>query len=225
MNSVETRIGYSFQDRNLLEAALTHPSYGGDHHVEHYQRLEFLGDAVLELYVSEALFRAYKTMPEGKLTRMRADLVCEAALSQAALRLGLDEKIRVSVGEERSGGRQKPSILCDVMEAVIGAVYLDGGRKAAGELIDRAIGENIRHGNAASDHLDAKSRLQALLQSRGEMPTYTLIAHEGPDHLPVFRYAVSVGNAVLGEGQGHSKQTAQTEAAKMALSALAAKKE
>ena len=223
MNNVETRIGYCFHNRALLEAALTHPSYGGDYHVEHYQRLEFLGDAVLELYVSEALYRAYPSLPEGKLTRMRADLVCEAALSRAALRLGLNEPIRLSVGEERSGGRQKPSILCDVMEAVIGAVYLDGGRKKAGELIDRAIGENIREGNATSDHLDAKSRLQALLQSKGLMPVYTLVAHEGPDHMPVFRYAVSAEGKTLGEGEGHSKQNAQIEAAKQALKVMMGK--
>lgn len=220
MNGFEASLGYRFRDPGLMEAALTHPSYGGDHHVEHYQRLEFLGDAVLELHVSEALYRQFPSAPEGKLTRMRADLVCEAALSQAAARLGLDARIRLSVGEERSGGRRKPSILCDVMEAVIGAVYLDGGREAASALIERAIGDRIREGSASADHLDAKSRLQALMQSRGLMPEYRLIAHEGPDHLPVFRYEVCSDGKTLGAGEGHSKQAAQIEAAQRALEAF-----
>lgn len=220
MSGIETGIGYTFRNPALLEAALTHPSYGGDHHVEHYQRLEFLGDAVLELYVSDALYRAYPTEPEGKLTRMRADLVCEASLSEAARRMGISRYIRLSTGEERSGGRGKASILCDVMEAVIGAVYLDGGREASDRLIDRAIGESIRSGNAGSDHLDDKSKLQAILQSRGLMPQYELVSHTGPDHLPVFRYRVSVQGNVLGEGEGHSKQSAQLMAASEALKKL-----
>ena len=111
MDEVEAHLGYAFHDRALLEAALTHPSYGGDHRVPHYQRLEFLGDAVFELRVSERLYAAFQQLPEGNLTRMRADLVCEASLSKAARRLGLAERIRLSVGEERTGGRKKPSIL------------------------------------------------------------------------------------------------------------------
>ena len=141
MTEAESLIGYTFSDRQLLTQALTHPSYGGDHHVPHYQRLEFLGDAVLELYVSEQLYRAYPALGEGKLTRMRADLVREETLAFALTRLGLNRFIRLSVGEEKSGGRDKPSIQCDVMEAVLGAVYLDGGPRQAGDFIARAMGD------------------------------------------------------------------------------------
>ena len=222
MDEVEAHLGYAFHDRALLEAALTHPSYGGDHRVPHYQRLEFLGDAVCELRVSERLYAAFPQLPEGNLTRMRADLVCEASLSKAARRLGLAERIRLSVGEERTGGRKKPSILCDVMEAVVGAVYLDGGRDAANALIERAIGADIDSARPAEDHLYAKSRLQGILQSGGRMPVYELIERSGPDHMPLFRFRVSADGEALGEGAGHSKQQAQIAAAEAALARLRA---
>ncbi len=224
MNPAEARIGYAFKDKALLAQALTHPSYGSDHHEAHYQRLEFLGDAVLELYVSEELYRAFPSLPEGKLTRMRADLVCERSLSQAFKELGLSPFIRLSVGEEKSGGRDKPSIQCDVLEAVIGAVYLDGGSKEAGAFIERALGEVIRLSAPGSDHLDSKSRLQSVLQAEGDMPIYELIASDGPAHAPVFSYAVkSAAGKVLGTGSGHSKQAAQLEAAAQALDRIGGK--
>lgn len=220
MEEIQKRIGYAFKDIRLLETALTHPSYAGDHHVESYQRLEFLGDAVLELCVSEALYKAHASLSEGVLTRMRAELVCEDALSEAAKRLGLDRGLRLSVGEERSGGRSKKSILCDVMESVIGSVHLDGGREEANRLIYLAIGERIRNGSEKTDHLDAKSKLQAILQSKGEMPVYEMISMSGPPHKPVFLYRVKAGETVIGQGEGGSKQIAQTLAAKDALSKL-----
>lgn len=220
MMRLEERIGYRFRNRQLLITALTHPSYAGDYHVDSYQRLEFLGDAVLELYVSETLYKKHASLTEGVLTRMRAELVCEEALSSAAKRLGLNEDIRLSVGEERSGGREKPSILCDVMEALIGGVYLDGGIEASGRLIELAIGENMENHPTESGHLDVKSHLQALLQSKGDMPEYELISQTGPAHKPVFVYQVKVNGSVLGEGEGGSKQAAQTEAAKCALKHL-----
>lgn len=217
MNSAEAKIGYTFTDPGLLMQALTHPSYGGDYHVPHYQRLEFLGDAVLELYISEALYKAYPDQPEGKLTRMRADLVCEGTLSEAFRRLDLPRFVRLSVGEDRSGGRNKPSIQCDILEAIIGAIYLDGGRKPAGEFIHRALGDMLRRNSASEDHLDSKSRLQALLQAEGKMPVYEMTQTEGPAHDPVFTYTVKCGDRILGLGRGHSKQQAQLEAAADAL--------
>ena len=223
MTEAESRIGYEFQNRSLLIQALTHPSYGSDHHTPHYQRLEFLGDAVLELYVSEALYRSYPDLPEGKLSRMRADLVKESTLAEALTRLKLNDLILLSVGEDRSGGRHKPSILCDVLEAVIGAVYLDGGRRKAGEFIKRALGEQLRRDTSRDDHLDSKSRLQSVLQAQGEMPVYELTAAEGPAHAPSFTYVVKAGETVLGTGTGHSKQLAQLEAAQNALAALTEK--
>ena len=131
MERLQEKLGYRFRDRTLLTTALTHPSFGSDHHVAHYQRLEFLGDAVLELVVSQYLYQSLPDMPEGTLTRMRAHAVREEALFQAARRLELGRLVRLSVGEERTGGREKPSILADVAEAVFAAVYLDGGLEAA----------------------------------------------------------------------------------------------
>lgn len=217
MTEAERLIGYEFETPALLSQALTHPSFGGDYHVPHYQRLEFLGDAVLELYVSEVLYRRFPSEPEGKLTRMRADLVCEASLSAALREMGLQKFIRLSVGETRSGGQDKPSIQCDILESIIGAIYLDGGRKCAAEFIERAIGSKLRLDTSREDHLDYKSRLQAVLQAAGGMPVYELLSSSGPAHAPVFEYRVLDGEKELGRGSGSSKQAAQLEAAKDAL--------
>ena len=225
MNPAEAVIGYEFKNSALLRQALTHPSYGGDHRVKDYQRLEFLGDAVLELYVSDYLYKAYPDVDEGKLTRMRADLVKESTLSRALKDLGLNAYILLSVGEERSSGRDKPAILCDVFEAIVGAIYLDGGRAQAAKVIQLALGQALREDNSKEDHLDYKSRLQSVLQAMGQMPQYELSGREGPDHAPVFSYTVSADGVELGRGQGHSKQSAQLEAAAAALKRLAAKGE
>ena len=219
MKTLCTKLGYAFRDIGLLETALTHPSYGGDHHVPHYQRLEFLGDAVLELAISRHLFFEFPEVDEGKLTRIRAGLVREETLCRAARRLELGRYIRLSVGEDRSGGRDKPSILCDVMEAVLAAVYLDGGFDAACDIIRRALGDDLRP-DMLEDHLDAKSRLQEILQRDGDMPVYDFISMEGPPHAPQFRYSVKLKDRILGEGTGTSKQNAQQNAARDALARL-----
>ncbi len=216
MKALCNRLDYQFKDIKLLETALTHPSYGGDHHVPHYQRLEFLGDAVLELAISRYLYFEFPEIDEGKLTRIRAGLVREETLCRAARRLELGKYIRLSVGEDRSGGRDKPSILCDVMEAVLAAVYLDGGFDCAVAVIQRALAEDLRP-KMLEDHLDAKSRLQEILQRDGDMPVYDFISMEGPPHAPQFRYSVTLNGRVLGEGSGTSKQNAQQEAARDAL--------
>ena len=219
MNALCKKLGYTFRDIKLLETALTHPSYGGDHHVPHYQRLEFLGDAVLELAISRYLFFEFPGIDEGKLTRIRAGLVREETLCRAARRLDLGRYIRLSVGEDRSGGREKPSILCDVMEAVLAAVYLDGGFDEAVRVIRLALADDL-HPQMLEDHLDAKSRLQEILQRTGEMPKYEFISMEGPPHAPQFRYSVVLEGRILGEGQGTSKQNAQQAAARDALTKL-----
>ena len=221
MSVLEDRLGHRFRDRKLLETALTHPSFGGDHHVPHYQRLEFLGDAVLELAVSRYLYFELPEVDEGKLTRIRAALVREESLNRAAQRIGLGEFIRLSVGEERSGGRQKPSILSDVMEAVLAAVYLDAGFDEAVRIIDMVLGEELRP-EVLKDHLDAKSRLQELMQREGRMPSYDYLSMEGPPHAPVFSYRVMDGEQELGRGSGTSKQNAQQAAARDALKRMGA---
>ena len=221
MQVLEERLGHAFQDRKLLEMALTHPSFGGDHHVPHYQRLEFLGDAVLELAVSRYLYFELPEVDEGKLTRIRAALVREESLNRAARRIGLGEFIRLSVGEERSGGREKPSILSDVMEAVLAAVYLDAGFDEAVRIIGMVLGEELRP-EVLKDHLDAKSRLQELMQRDGRMPSYDYLSMEGPPHAPVFAYRVMDGEQELGRGSGTSKQNAQQAAARDALKRMGA---
>lgn len=221
MSVLEDRLGHRFRDRKLLETALTHPSFGGDHHVPHYQRLEFLGDAVLELAVSRYLYFELPEVDEGKLTRIRAALVREESLNRAAQRIGLGEFIRLSVGEERSGGRQKPSILSDVMEAVLAAVYLDAGFDEAVRIIGMVLGEELRP-EVLKDHLDAKSRLQELMQREGRMPSYDYLSMEGPPHAPVFSYRVMDGEQELGRGSGTSKQNAQQAAARDALKRMGA---
>ena len=219
MKALCETLGYQFKDMKLLETALTHPSYGGDHHVPHYQRLEFLGDAVLELAISRYLYFEFPQVDEGKLTRLRAGLVREETLCRAARRLQLGSYIRLSVGEDRSGGRDKPSILCDVMEAVLAAVYLDGGFESAVAVIRRALSEDL-HPRMLEDILDAKSRLQELLQRDGEMPVYEFMSMEGPPHAPLFRYRVTAEGRELGVGDGTSKQNAQQQAARDALKRL-----
>ena len=221
MQVLEERLGHVFQNRKLLETALTHPSFGGDHHVPHYQRLEFLGDAVLELAVSRYLYFELPEVDEGKLTRIRAALVREESLNRAARRIGLGEFIRLSVGEERSGGREKPSILSDVMEAVLAAVYLDAGFDEAVRIIGMVLGEELRP-EVLKDHLDAKSRLQELMQRDGRMPSYDYLSMEGPPHAPVFAYRVMDGEQELGRGSGTSKKNAQQAAARDALKRMGA---
>lgn len=221
MEKLCEKLGYRFKDQKLLVTALTHPSYGGDHHVPHYQRLEFLGDAVLELAVSEYLYSELPEVDEGKLTRIRAAMVREETLCRAAKRIGLGGYIRLSVGEERSGGRNKPSILSDVMEAVFAAVYLDGGFACAVRVIRDVLREELNP-KTLEDHLDAKSRLQELMQREGAMPNYEYLSMEGPPHAPVFFYRVCDGVRVLGEGSGSSKQNAQQAAARDALKRMGA---
>ncbi len=222
MKELETRIGYRFNNPALLKTALTHPSYGREHHVPHYQRLEFLGDAVLELAVSRYLFFELPEIDEGKLTRIRAALVREETLCRAAQRIGLGKFLYLSVGEEKTGGRKKPSILADVMEAVLAAVYLDGGFDDAVRIISMVLKDELRP-EVLEDHLDAKSRLQEIMQQNGKMPVYEFVSVEGPPHAPIFAYRVMDGDQEMGAGQGTSKQNAQQMAAKNALKRMGAK--
>jgi len=207
-------LGYVFHDEALLRRALTHPSAGKDDN----QRLEFLGDAVLQYLMSDRLYRNHPSDREGSLTHMRALLVCEAALSQIAARLGIGEALVMDRGEELTGGRTKPSVLCDAMEAVLAAVYLDGGMEAAREVIERHW---PAEGEVQRPMQDSKGRLQELLQKDGgETPTYQIVGMSGPPHAPVFEAAVFRGDAEIGRGQGRTKKQAEQSAALAALSVL-----
>ena len=216
---LERTIGHTFADPALLELALTHPSYALAHKCQDNQRLEFLGDAVLEICVSRVLYHRYPKLREGQLTRKRAALVCEANLARAAVRMGLGSYLKLDRGEEVVGGRENPSILADTMEAVIAAVYLDAGMDKAAALVDLAMGD---YESAAGSDRDAKSALQEYLQALGEeTPTYEIVGQDGPPHARVFTARVLRADGTeLGQGTGARKQRAEEAAAAMALRAL-----
>ena len=214
LDQVMEALGYTFRDEALLRRALTHPSMGRDDN----QRLEFLGDAVLQYIMSDRMYRDHPDDREGALTHRRALMVCEAALSPIAKKLGLGEALRMDRGEEMTGGRDKPSVLCDTMEAVLAAVYLDGGMEAARGVVERCWpGED----EVARPLQDAKGALQEVLQKDGgESPTYEIVGQSGPAHAPMFRAAVSWRGKVLAEGEGKTKKQAEQAAALSALEAL-----
>lgn len=219
---LERRIGHKFANLAHIDLAMTHPSYALAHKCQDNQRMEFLGDAVLEVCVSRVLYAKYPKLREGQLTRKRAALVCEANLAKAARRLGLGSFLRLDRGEELVGGRENPSILADTMEAVIAAVYLDGGMAEAEKLVDLAMDGYETTENADRD---AKSTLQEFLQGHGEeTPTYEIIGEDGPPHARVFTARVLRADGTeLGRGTGARKQRAEEAAAAMALAALGQK--
>ncbi len=219
---LEKTIGHQFADGSLIDLAMTHPSYALAHKCKDNQRLEFLGDAVLEICVSRVIYHKYPKLREGQLTRKRAALVCEKNLARAAKRLGLGEFLKLDHGEEVVGGRENPSILADTMEAVIAAVYLDAGMEKAAELVDLAMDGYVT--DEKGDR-DAKSALQEYLQALGEdAPTYEIIGQDGPPHARVFTARVLRGEEEIGRGSGARKQRAEEAAAQMALDSLHIKK-
>ncbi len=221
LEEIEGRLGYRFRDPVLLERALTHRSAaherGGDEPGN--ERLEFLGDSVLDLLVSELLMERDATADEGVLSRARAEAVNTQALAERALELGLDRAVRLGRGEARSGGRGKPSILANVFEAVVAAVYQDGGLEAARALVGRTFGSLGRAG--VRPERDPKTRLQELLQAQGrELPTYETLSQRGPDHASEWEVRVWVYGRILGTGVGRSKREAEQAAASEALERL-----
>ncbi|MBR5344269.1 MAG: ribonuclease III [Clostridia bacterium] len=204
-------LGYTFRDPNLLRLALTHPSAGPRNN----QRLEFLGDAILEYLISERLFRELPNAQEGELTRRRLQLVCEEAQSAIAKAHGIGARLIMNHGEEHTGGREKPSVLCDAMEAILAAIYLDGGMEAARETVTRLW---PRTEDTVLPLTGAKNELQEVLQGRGEsFPEYKLLGRTGPDHAPVFTVAVFHNGEILATASGSSKKAAEQEAALRAL--------
>ena len=214
LDQVMKALGYTFRDEALLRRALTHPSVGK----EDNQRLEFLGDAVLQYLMSDALYRAHPTEREGALTHRRQLMVCEAALSPIAKKLGLGEALQMDKGEELTGGRDKPSVLCDTMEAVLAAVYLDGGMEAARGVVERCW---PKEDEVERPLQDAKGALQEALQKDGgESPTYEITGQSGPPHNPVFRAAVFWQGKQLAEGEGKTKKAAEQAAALTAIAVI-----
>ncbi len=224
MNTLEETLGYRFQNPALLENALTHSSYANEHHAGHAQcneRLEFLGDSVLGMVVADYLFRSFDKMPEGDLTRIRASLVCEDNLVLVARAWKLGDYLKLGKGEAMCGGRERPSIQADAVEAVLAAVYLDGGIAQARKIIHHFILSDLSHLDQVGR--DFKTSLQELIQRKsGQVLTYHLVGQSGPDHAKVFQMEVHLNGTCIGQGEGRSKKDAEQAAAKAALSKLQA---
>ena len=217
---LEERIGYRFKDPSLLRTALTHKSFASEYHIRQipqYERLEFLGDSILEYISSEALYQRYPELPEGELTKKRASLVCEYTLSRITRELGYGDYVILGKGEDLTGGRERPSILCDLFESVLGAIYLDGGMEPAKAYVERHLLTDLEHKTIFTD---AKTILQEYAQSEGMELTYELLDQTGPDHLRVYTSRVRLGETPYETGQAHSIKGAQMEAAHKTLRKL-----
>ena len=217
---LENRIGYQFEKPELLRQALTHSSYANEKHKKQSdnERLEFLGDAVLELVSSEFIFKNYGKMPEGEMTKFRASIVCEPTLALCTKELDLGKYLYLGKGEDLTGGRTRNSILSDALEAVIGAIYLDGGFEAARDFVHRFILVDVEHKKLFHD---SKTILQELVQGNyKEELHYVLVGEEGPDHDKKFMVEALIGERVIGHGTGHTKKAAEQEAAYEALMKL-----
>ncbi len=220
---LEEKTGYRFKDRSLLENAMTHSSYSHELMINKdrqtdNERLEFLGDAVLELISSDLLFKKYPELPEGNLSKMRAGLVSEAPLAFKARRLGINECIRLGKGEKQNHGYERDSILSDALEALIGAIYLDGGIEEAKNFVNTHV---LDDEGQEKLFFDAKTELQTLVQNKYQkVPEYEMISEEGPPHLRVYTMRCLVDGKEYGTGSGPSKKSAQQEAAKQALERL-----
>lgn len=220
---LEERLGHAFSDRRVCETALTHKSWVNENHDPRRsdnERLEFLGDAVLALVVSDLLMKHFPAQPEGELSKIRAAIVNESGLARVAETLALGQWIFLGRGEEQAGGRLKRSILSDALEALIGAVYLDGGFEAAYRVAERLFRPLLADAQTAAGR-DFKSRLQEVSQARLQLaPTYTVISQQGPDHDKTFEVAIFLGEREYGRARGKSKKEAQQNAAARALAIL-----
>lgn len=215
---LEKRIGYTFKDKNLLTLALTHSSYANEHKCRSYERLEFLGDSVLGFVTAQYLFENYPKLPEGQLTKNRASLVCEKSLCGFSQQIGIGEFMLLSHGEMRTGGNQRPSILADMFESVIAAIYLDSGSlETAREFILKYIAPAA--GTVSSKPFkDYKTTLQEIVQQNPEEQVkYVVVSESGPDHNKHFVVEVHLNSNVIGKGGGKSKKEAEQQAARVAL--------
>ena len=222
IKDLEKAIGYHFQDIQLLQNALTHSSYANErwhNSLMSNERLEFLGDSILGMVVAEYLFRTFPDRPEGELTRMRADMVCEKTLAAIAGRLDLGRHLLLGNGEEQGGGRNRNSILADAVESVIAACFLDGGMEAARKFIQQFVLVEVPV--TKLHNVDYKTALQELVQQKkNHVLSYSLIAESGPDHDKRFDVEVKLNGKVVGLGSGSSKKRAEQDAAKAAMEAL-----
>lgn len=221
MDRLEEKLGYKFQNRALLENALTHSSHANENRgkgLQSNERLEFLGDSVLGMVTADYLFRSHPDLPEGDLTRTRASLVCEGSLVEVAQILGLGDYLMLGKGEDSGGGRERPSILADAVEAVLAAVYLDGGIGSARKMVQKFILDREEKKMGSRDY---KTALQELVQREsGQVLEYRLTDAQGPDHAKVFQVAVDLNGTAIGTGEGRSKKEAEQNAAKAGIDTL-----
>jgi ribonuclease-3 len=224
LRELEKKTGHTFHDIKWLKLAMSHSSYANEQRLGHRgcnERLEFLGDAVLELVSSEYLYDTYPEMPEGKLTRLRASLVCEPTLAYDARCIQLQDYLLLGKGEDATGGRKRDSVVSDALEATIGAIFKDGGFEEAKKFILRYIMNDVEHKQLFHD---SKTRLQEMIQSvTDEELCYVIVGESGPDHEKVFEAEVRLGDKLLGSGQGHSKKAAEQQAAYKAILAATRK--
>ena len=225
LQKVEQVIQYTFHKIELLQEALTHSSYANEHrnyHVKDNERLEFLGDAILDLIISEYLFKKHPEMPEGDLSKIRASIVCENSLAKMSRLMNIGEYLLLGKGEELTGGRERSSILADAFEAITGAIFLDGGFDAAKAYLTRTLVHQVEQVHSLEDlYTDYKTLLQEQIQKESSEPIhYEVIDEEGPDHDKHFYVEVYHENKVLGKGIGKSKKEAEQDAAKKALNKI-----
>lgn len=222
LSELEAGLGYTFRDKSILENALTHSSYANENRergLRDNERLEFLGDSILGFVVADYLYRSFPDRPEGELTRIRADLVCERNLAEAAATIELGSYLLLGHGEEQGGGRKRDSIVSDAMESVIAASFMDGGFAAAKEIIDRLILSNIPKGRPRN--FDYKTAFQELVQRKKDQQIhYELTGESGPDHDKHFEVEVLLNGKAVGHGVGSSKKRAEQAAAEAAIEAL-----
>jgi len=219
ISKFEEIIDYTFEDKSYILEALTHSSYSNENkNYKFNERLEFLGDSVLSIVISDYLFKKEKDLPEGELTKLRANIVCEESLSEVGGQIHLGEHLLLGKGEEATGGRDRISIIADALEAVIAAIYLDGGLEQASRFIFKFMEEIIENSIEGKIFRDYKTYLQEVLQSKGEQNIwYKLLEEKGPDHNKRFVMEVGINDKVLGVGEGKSKKDAEQVAAKSAL--------
>lgn len=226
LTPIEERLGYRFRRPELLAEALTHRSHANEKGLAaHYERLEFLGDAVLGMLTAEWLFEHHPDLPEGQLSKRKSALVSERNLAPRAVDLGLGAELRLGVGEERSGGRDKPSLLADAVEALLGALWLDGGLEPTRRFVHQLLVSSAQTSDSGPSllHGDVKTELQELVQGWGwERPAYRVVGETGPDHEKRFTVECRVRGELVGRGTGKSKKTAQKKAAARGLEKLRA---
>ena len=221
LTNLENDIGYNFKNKNLLQTALTHTSYAYEHDTCSNEKLEFLGDSILEFVSSAYLYKNYSNLKEGEMTKVRAEVVCEKSLHEIAQKLKISNYLLVGKSEKQVEGNRKPAIMADSIEAVIAAIYLDGGIKEAQKFIETNLKEHIKYASKNVGDKDHKTVLQEKLQERGDVNIeYEIINETGPDHDKTFEAEVSLNGKILAKGIGKSKKQAQMEAAKKALELL-----